>query len=70
MHIGKEPVSLEFLHERVRQALDGRTNKTGMVACDAAVNVGDLALVFDKLMEGGMTDVSIQTQPMTSRRQP
>ena len=70
VRIGEEAVSLEFLPERVRQALDGRTNKAGMVACDAAVNVGDLALVFDKLMEGGMTNVSIQTQPVTSGRQP
>jgi biopolymer transport protein ExbD len=70
VRIGDESVSLEFLAERVRQALDGRTNKTGMIACDAAVNVGDLAMVFDKLIEGGMATVSIQTQPVTTGRQP
>jgi biopolymer transport protein ExbD len=70
VYIGDEAVSLEFLAERVRQALDGRTNKAGLVACDAAVNVGDLALVFDRLMEGGMTSVSIQTQPATTARRP
>jgi biopolymer transport protein ExbD len=70
VRIGAEAVSLEFLAERVRQALDGRTNKAGIVACDAAIPVGDLALVFDKLIEGGMTTVSMQTQPATTGRRP
>jgi biopolymer transport protein ExbD len=70
VRIGEEAVGLEFLPERVRQALDGRANKAGIIACDAAVEVGHLALVFDKLIEGGMATVSIQTQPATTGRQP
>ena len=70
VRLGTEAVSIEFLAERVRQALDGKVNKAGIVAADSAVTAGDLVRVFDVLLDGGMTRVEMQTQPATTRRQP
>jgi biopolymer transport protein ExbD len=70
VYLGNEAVSIEFLAERVRQALDGKVNKAGMVAADGAVTTADLVRVFDQLREGGMTSVGIKTQPATVGRRP
>jgi biopolymer transport protein ExbD len=70
VRLGTEVVSIEFLPERVRQALDGKVTKAGIVAADGAVTAADLVRVFDRLIEGGMTTVSMQTQPATSGRRP
>ncbi len=34
-----------------------------MLAGDAGVTFGDLVLVWDKLREGGVENVGVQTQP-------
>lgn len=70
VRLGNEAVSIEFLAERVRMALDGKVNKAGIVAADGAVTAADLVRVFDRLIEGGMTTVNMQTQPATTGRRP
>jgi biopolymer transport protein TolR len=61
--VGDEFVRFDLLAERVRQALDQRSTKRVMVAGDGAVTLSELFLVVDKLAEGGVQDVNLQTQP-------
>ena len=68
VEIDGESVSFEFLHERIRQALDARTEKNVVLAGDGGILIEELIAVFDRLKEGGVENVSMQTQPATSRR--
>jgi biopolymer transport protein TolR len=67
VQIGQEFVSLAVLSERVRQALESREQKTVVLAQDGDITVAEQILVMDQLRGGGVTNVSIQTQPPVSR---
>jgi biopolymer transport protein ExbD len=67
VEIDGERVSFEFLHERVRQALDARTEKSVVLAGDGAILVDELMAVFDRLKQGGVETVNMQTQPAAGR---
>jgi biopolymer transport protein TolR len=67
VQIGKDFVRLSALAERVKQALEGRSQQTVMLAGDASVTLQEVSAVLDVLKEGGVTQVNIQTQPAVSR---
>jgi biopolymer transport protein ExbD len=60
-------VPFSTLHVRIRQALDARTEKNVMLAGDGAITYDELMAVFDRLKEGGVENVSMQTQPVAVR---
>jgi biopolymer transport protein TolR len=70
VRVGKEWVPLEFLAERVRQALDGQLSKDVIIAGDSALSWQDLFRLSDKLKEAGVEKVGVQSQPATSERVP
>jgi biopolymer transport protein ExbD len=59
----KEWVPFGVLAERVRQAIDARTDKSVMLAGDGGVTLDELMAVMDRLRESGVTTVGIPTQP-------
>jgi biopolymer transport protein ExbD len=59
----KEWVPFSVLAERVRQAIDARTDKSVMLAGDGGVTLDELMAVMDRLRESGVTTVGIPTQP-------
>jgi biopolymer transport protein TolR len=63
VHLDKDQVKVEFLHERVRQVLLTRDDKSVFIRADAAATVQDLATVMDKLKEGGVEKVGWMTKP-------
>ena len=63
VQVDKDFVGFSVLAERVRQAVGERERKQVMLASDAGVTFGDLVLVWDKLREGGVENVGVQTQP-------
>jgi biopolymer transport protein ExbD len=67
VEIDGDSVSFEFLSERIRQALDARTDKSVVLSGDGGILYGELIAVFDRLREGGVENVSMQTQPATGR---
>jgi biopolymer transport protein ExbD len=67
VRLGNEAVRLEFLAERVRQVLNGQLTRDVMVAGDGQVSLQDLMQVLDKLKEGGVEKVGIQSQPAAER---
>jgi biopolymer transport protein ExbD len=57
--IGEEPVRVDILDERVRQALLTRTSKQVFLRGDGGVQLQDLMDVMDKLKAGGVERVGI-----------
>jgi biopolymer transport protein TolR len=67
VYIGKDPVPLEFLHERVRQALVGQLNPDVTLAGDGSITYQELVTVIDRLKEGGVRHVGLKSQPPVGR---
>lgn len=59
VRLGDEPVSLDLLAERVRQALDGHADRDVFLRGDGAVQLQELMDVMDRLTEGGVQKVGI-----------
>jgi biopolymer transport protein TolR len=59
VRLGDEPVSLDLLAERVRQALDGHADRDVFLRGDGAVQLQELMEVMDRLTEGGVQKVGI-----------
>ncbi len=62
--LDKDDVRIDFLHERVRQAMLTRDDKSVFIRADGAASVQDLATVMDKLKEGGVEKVGLMTKPL------
>ncbi|MEO8070609.1 MAG: biopolymer transporter ExbD [Acidobacteriota bacterium] len=67
VHIDDQVVTLDALEERIRQALDGRAQKSVMLAGDGGVTLDELMAVADRLKAGGVVNLNLQTQPPNSR---
>ena len=67
VRLGTEAVPLEVLAERIRQALATSQSPNVVLAGDGTVTLQELVRVFDKLIEGGVVKVGIQTTPPTSQ---
>src|SRR6266508_2162519 len=57
VQLDKDSVKIDFLQERVRQAILARDDKSVYIRADAAATVQDIATVMDKLKEGGVEKV-------------
>ncbi len=63
VELDKDSVRIDFLQERMRQALLARDDKSVFIRADAAASVQDLATVMDKLKEAGVEKVGWMTKP-------
>ena len=63
VQVDEDFVGFSVLAERVRQAIGQRERKQVMLAGDAGVTLGEFILVMDRLREGGVENVNMQTQP-------
>jgi len=57
--LGEEAVSLEFLAERIRQAMVSKDQKEVFLRPDGAVRMQEVLDVMDRLKEGGIERVGI-----------
>jgi biopolymer transport protein TolR len=67
VYVGTEAVKLEFLSERVRQALTGQLNPDVTLAMDGTVTAQEFMNVIDRLKEGGVRHVGLKSQPPVNR---
>ena len=63
VELDKDSIRIDFLQERLRQALLAREDKSVFIRADAAASVQDLATVMDKLKEAGVEKVGWMTKP-------
>ena len=68
VQIGEEPVRLEVLAERVRQAILPRTDKSLLIRMDAMVSAQDIYTVIDELKRAGVEKVGLSAKPVEGRR--
>jgi biopolymer transport protein TolR len=68
VQIGEDTVRLEVLHERVRQALLTREDKSLFIRMDQSVTAQEIFAVFDELKKGGVEKIGISSQPVAGRR--
>jgi len=68
VQIGDESVRLEVLHERVRQALLPRDDKSLFVRADGSVTAQDIFTVWDELKRGGVDKIGMSSRPVEGRR--
>jgi biopolymer transport protein TolR len=67
VQIGDEQIRLEVLHERVRQELLPREDKSLFVRMDATVAAQDIYTVLDELKRAGVERVGLASQPRAGR---
>ena len=67
VQLGTEDVRLDFLQERVRQAILGREDKSVFIRADATASMQDLFDVTDKLKEAGVDKVGWMSKPSETR---
>ncbi|MEP6917280.1 MAG: ExbD/TolR family protein [Acidobacteriota bacterium] len=67
VQLDKDTIRIDFLAERVRQAIRVRDDKSVFIRADAAGTVQDLATVMDKLKEAGVQKVGWMTKPAAGR---
>ena len=67
VRIGAEPVKLDVLPERIKQALYGQAQQNVILAGDANITYGELMMIFDQLKAGGVKNVAMQAQPVSGR---
>jgi biopolymer transport protein TolR len=68
VQLGDDDIRIDILHERVRQLLVAREDKSVFIRPDAAASVQDFIDVTDKLREAGVDKVGIMSKPPERRR--
>ena len=68
VRVGNDVVRLEFVGDRVKQALAGQLEQGVILATDGALTMDDTMRVVGELIAGGVTKVAFQVQPLTGRR--
>lgn len=62
VYINEEPIRVDLLEERIRQAMQGRTEKEVFLRGDGSVQLQELTEVFDHLRAAGVEKVGIVTR--------
>jgi biopolymer transport protein TolR len=62
VQLNKDDVKIDFLQERLRQAMLTRDDKSVFIRADGAATVQDIATVMDKLKEAGIEKVGWMTK--------
>lgn len=70
VYIGNEPVNIHQLGAKLRAQMGNQPNDAVFLRCDESVPFGSFATVMDELRQSGITNVSIVTEPLTSRSEP
>src|ERR671910_2106503 len=63
VQIGNDDVRVDILHERVRQAILPREDKSLFLRMDATVTAQDMMDVMDQLKQAGVEKIGITTRP-------
>jgi biopolymer transport protein ExbD len=67
VYLDDEPVSIEFLAERTRQAMLGKDQREVFLRGDGEVTVQELLTVFSSLKDGGIEKVGVVTLQRNQR---
>jgi biopolymer transport protein TolR len=68
IYLGNEPINIHQLGSRIKSQLKGSQSQQGVfLRCDETVPFGSFAAVVDALRQSGINNISIVTEPITTR---
>jgi biopolymer transport protein ExbD/biopolymer transport protein TolR len=67
VYLGNEPVNIHELGAKIRQQTANPERDAVFVRCDETVPFGSFARVVDELRQAGIQNVSVVTEPISSR---
>lgn len=67
VYLGNEPVNIHRLGEKLHAQMR-ETEQAVFLRCDETVPFGSFATVVDELRQAGITNISIVTEPISSRQ--
>ncbi len=66
VYLGNEPVNIHHLGDKLHAQMRG-PQQAVFLRCDETVPFGSFATVVDELRQSGITNISIVTEPISSR---
>ncbi len=70
VYLGNEPVNIHQIGEKVRAQMRSPESDAVFLRCDEPVPFGSFATVVDELRQSGIHNVSVVTEPLSSRPRP
>jgi len=67
VYLGNDPVNIHDLAAQVKSKAPDFATRAVFVRCDEAVPFGAFAAVIDAMRQAGIQNISVVTQPITSR---
>jgi biopolymer transport protein ExbD/biopolymer transport protein TolR len=67
VYIGNEPVNIHQLGAKLKSQMGAQSNEAVFLRCDESVPFGSFATVVDALRQSGIQNISIVTEPLTTR---
>ncbi len=67
VYLGNEPVNIHQIGQLVRSRLQNPQSDAVFLRCDETVPFGSFATVVDELRQSGIQNVSVVTEPISSR---
>ncbi|PYU17370.1 MAG: biopolymer transporter ExbD [Acidobacteria bacterium] len=67
VYLGNEPVNIHKVGELVRTRMQNPQTDAVFLRCDETVPFGSFATVVDELRQSGIQNVSVVTEPLSSR---
>jgi biopolymer transport protein ExbD/biopolymer transport protein TolR len=67
VYLGNEPVNIHQLGQLIRARTKDPARDAVFVRCDEAVSFGSFATVVDELRQSGIQNISVVTEPISSR---
>jgi biopolymer transport protein TolR len=67
VYIGNEPVNIHDLGRQIKSRAKSPATDAVFVRCDESVPFGSFATVVDELRQSGIVNISVVTEPITSR---
>jgi len=67
VYLGNDPVNLHDLGRLVKAKAPDYTTRAVFVRCDESVPFGSFAAVVDAMRQAGMQNISVVTEPISSR---
>ncbi len=67
VYLGNEPVNIHEIGQMVRSQMQNPQTDAVFLRCDETVPFGSFATVIDELRQSGIQNVSVVTEPISSR---
>ena len=68
LFLGNDPINIHQLAATLRSKMGGKTGQSVFLRADKTVPYGTVAMVVDELRQGGISQISMVTEPLQGKR--